>query len=129
MSVYYSVSEAARLAMVSSQAVFWAIYNQRLYAEKIMGKWSIADKDLMNYIAKKYSREFSRHEGELVFDKEKGEYSIADASKRLNMSYGQVYYALRKGALFGIQKKSAWVVQERDLEHFEQSHYMRQLQK
>ena len=108
MSDTMTIQEAATKAGVTRQALYLAIINGRLLAQKkrLPGdsekrpmKWRITLQDLVAYCVSKYSRDYSKRDGKLLFDKKEGWHSVSEVAKYLDMPLSHVYYALRKGDL------------------------------
>jgi len=96
------------------------VQGKKLKATKCDGKWMISLNDLEEYKKNKYSREKSLYEGELLFDKEKGYYSINQAAKMLNVPAQKIYYATRVGQLKAFRKGAAWVVKSEDIKEYKE---------
>jgi len=105
-----SITEAARINGVTRQAIYVAIKQGKLKATKHATRWVIQLEDLENYRNGKYSRAKSTFDGELLFDNEKGYYSINQVSKMLGVPAQKIYYATRVGLLKAVRKGAAWVV-------------------
>ena len=90
---FVSLSEAAKINNVTRQDIYVAIKQKKLRAYKNPTRWVIDIEDLDQYRKLKYSRTKSMHNGELIFDHDKGFYSIQQASKMLNVPYQKIYYA------------------------------------
>lgn len=105
-----SITEAARLNNVTRQAIYVAIKQRKLRATKDATRWTIDLNDLEEYKKNKYSRKKSLFEGELLFDNQKGFYSINQVAKMLNVPAQKIYYATRVGHLQAFRKGAAWVV-------------------
>jgi excisionase family DNA binding protein len=119
---FVTLSEAAKINNVTRQAIYVAIKQKKLRAYKNPTRWIIDIEDLERYRKMKYSRSKSMHNGELIFDNDKGFFSIQQAAKMLNVPYQKIYYATRIGLLKAIRKGSAWVVHADDLKQYEQSY-------
>lgn len=119
---FVTLSEAAKINNVTRQAIYVAIKQKKLRAYKNPTRWIIDIEDLDQYRKLKYSRTKSMHNGELVFDNNKGFYSIQQASKILNVPYQKIYYATRIGLLKASRKGSAWVVHTDDLNKYQESY-------
>src|SRR3990167_4492033 len=78
-----SITEAAKINNVTRQAVYVAIKQGKLKASKDATRWTIDLEDLENYRKQKYSRSKSMFNGELLFDNQKGFYSINQVAKLL----------------------------------------------
>ena len=122
---FVTLSEAAKINNVTRQAIYVAIKQKKLRAYKNPTRWIIDIEDLDHYRKLKYSRTKSMHNGELIFDNNKGFFSIQQASKMLNVPYQKIYYATRIGLLKASRKGSAWVVHEDDLKKYQESYLNR----
>lgn len=122
---FVSLSEAAKINNVTRQAIYVAIKQKKLRAYKNPTRWVIDIEDLDQYRKMKYSRTKSMHNGELIFDHNKGFYSIQQASKMLNVPYQKIYYATRIGLLKASRKGAAWVVHVDDLKKYQESYLNR----
>lgn len=105
-----SITEAAKLNRVTRQAIYVAIKLNKLKARKESARWAIHLDDLAEYRKHKYSRSRSVFNGELVFDNTKGEYSVNQVAKMLNVPTQKIYYATRSGKLTARRKGAAWVI-------------------
>ena len=113
-----SITEAARINGVTRQAIYVAIKQNKLKARKDSTRWTIDLDDLEDYRRNKYSRTKSTFEGELLFNNDKGFYSVAQAAKMLDVPAQKVYYATRIGTLKASRKGVAWVIHIEDLEDY-----------
>lgn len=117
-----SITEAAKQHNVTRQAIYVAIKENKLRAEKINGRWTISTDSLREYKEQKYSREKSTYNGELIFDKGRGDYSVSQVSKMLNVPVQTVYYALRSGKLKGKQtgpSTATWIINIDDVTDYQ----------
>lgn len=110
-----TISEAAQAAEVSRQAIYRAIKNERIKGKKINNTWTFTNHEFEEYMKFRYSRQFSTYQGELLFDIEKGEYSVPEAAKKCGVNEQHIYYKLRRGELKGRKKGGAWVLNYEDL--------------
>jgi hypothetical protein len=113
-----SITEAARINNVTRQAIYVAIKQNKLKAKKETTRWVIHVDDLERYRAQKYSRTKSTFEGELLFDNNKGYYSINQTAKILGVPAQKIYYATRIGVLKAHRKGAAWVVHVEDIKGY-----------
>ena len=118
-----SITEAARINGVTRQAIYVAIKQKKLRATKDSTRWTISIDDLEEYRRQKYSRSKSVFEGELLFDNNKGYFSINQIAKMLGVPAQKIYYATRIGVLKAVRKGSAWVVHIDDVKEY-QSKYL-----
>lgn len=105
-----SIKEGAKLFFTTKAAIRQAIFTKRIPAKKISNQWFVQLKDLEEFRKTKHSRAVSRYKGELVFDKEKNEYSVKEAAKFLNEPDQQIYYACRKNKIKTSRKGTYWVI-------------------
>src|SRR5215467_9467500 len=80
-----SITEAAKINNVTRQAIYVAIKQKKLKASKDSTRWTIHIDDLEAYRRQKYSRSKSMFNGELLFDNQKGFYSVNQVAKMLNV--------------------------------------------
>lgn len=121
-----SITEAAKISQVTRQAIYVAIKLNKLKATKETTRWTINLQDLEEYKRQKYSRAKSTFNGELLFDKAKGLYSISQVAEMLQVPAQKIYYAARIGLLKAHRKGAAWVINGHDLQEYqEKSAYKR----
>ena len=124
-----SITEAAKLNKVTRQAIYVAIKLNKLKARKETTRWTIHLDDLENYRNQKYSRTKSTFEGELLFDNNKGYYSVNQIAKMLNVPAQKIYYATRIGKLKAFRKGAAWVVYVEDVQAYAEQHVKKKARK
>ncbi len=117
-----SITEAAKLNNVTRQAIYVAIKLNKLKATKKTTRWTISLEDLEEYRLQKYSRSKSVFDGELLFDNDKGYYSINQVAKILDVPAQKIYYATRIGLLKAHRKGAAWVIHTEDLKNYQGEH-------
>lgn len=117
-----SITEAARINNVTRQAIYVAIKQKKLKASKDSTRWTIHLNDLEEYRSNKYSRTKSMYDGELLFDRQKGYYSVNQAAKLLNVPAQKIYYATRVGQLKAHRKGAAWVIHVDDIKSYKESY-------
>ncbi len=117
-----SITEAARRNNVTRQAIYVAIKQNKLKARKDATRWTIHLDDLEEYKKNKYSRTKSVYDGELLFDNDKGFYSINQAAKILGVPAQKIYYATRVGHLKADRKGAAWIVNISDLNEYKEKY-------
>lgn len=116
-----SITEAARINNVTRQAIYVAIKQKKLKAIKATTRWVINLKDLEEYRSNKYSRSKSMFEGELLFDNEKGYFSVNQAADMLGVPAQKIYYATRVGQLKAHRKGAAWVIHTDDINAYREN--------
>ena len=117
-----SITEAARINGVTRQAIYVAIKQKKLKAKKETTRWTIHLDDLEEYRNQKYSRAKSTFNGELLYDNNKGFYSINQVAKMLNVPAQKIYYATRIGLLSASRKGAAWVVHVEDVKAYKENY-------
>jgi len=117
-----SITEAAKLNNVTRQAIYVAIKLNKLKATKKTTRWTISLEDLEDYRLQKYSRSKSVFGGELLFDNQRGYYSINQVAKILSVPAQKIYYATRIGILKAHRKGAAWVIHTEDLQAYQDQH-------
>jgi excisionase family DNA binding protein len=119
---YLSITQAAELAKVGRQAIFCAIKLGRLKAVKKGYFWRIDPNDLEAYRIMKYSRQHSKRNGEYIFSKEKGTWSVLHICKTISEALqrpyttNRVYYLIRRGDVPAYKCGGAWVIKTQDAE-------------
>ncbi len=117
-----SITEAAKLNNVTRQAIYVAIKLNKLRATKETTRWTINLEDLEHYQNEKYSRTKSIFDGELLFDNQKGFFSVSQVAEMLNVPAQKIYYATRIGQLKAHRKGAAWVIHVDDVKNYQESH-------
>lgn len=112
-----SITEAAKINNVTRQAIYVAIKQRKLRATK-KTRWEIDLKDLEEYRQNKYSRKKSIFDGELLFDNEKGYFSVNQVAQKLGVPAQKIYYATRTGMIKGSRKGAAWVIHSDEIERY-----------
>ncbi|AAF39541.1 DNA-binding protein [Chlamydia muridarum str. Nigg] len=112
-----SITQAAKLHNVTRQAIYVAIKQKKLKASKTT-RWEIDLQDLEDYRRNRYSRAKSTYQGELLFDNEKGFYSVGQVASMLNVPEQKIYYATRIGAMKGERRGSAWVIHVSEVDRY-----------
>ncbi|NRA90274.1 MAG: helix-turn-helix domain-containing protein [Simkaniaceae bacterium] len=120
-----SITEAARINGVTRQAIYVAIKQNKLKARKDSTRWTIDLDDLEEYRRNKYSRSKSTFDGELLFDNDRGYYSVNQAAKMLGVPAQKIYYATRIGMLKASRKGAAWVIHTDDIKEYQEKYLSR----
>lgn len=120
-----SITEAAKINNVTRQAIYVAIKLKKLKATKVHSRWTIDLKDLEEYRKQKYSRAKSMFEGELLFDNNKGYFSVNQVAKMLGVPAQKIYYATRVGLLKAHRRGAAWVIHADDVKAYQDSYLNR----
>lgn len=123
-----SITEAARINGVTRQAIYVAIKQNKLKARKDSTRWTIDLDDLEEYRRNKYSRSKSTFDGELLFDNDKGYYSVNQAAKMLGVPAQKIYYATRIGMLKASRKGAAWVIHTDDIKEYQEKYLSRAIE-
>ena len=117
-----SITEAAKINNVTRQAIYVAIKQKKLKASKDATRWTIDLEDLENYRRQKYSRTKSMYNGELLFDNNKGFFSVNQVAKMLNVPAQKIYYATRVGLMKAHRKGAAWVIHISDVKQYQETY-------
>ena len=117
-----SITEAAKINNVTRQAIYVAIKQKKLKAKKIATRWTISLKDLEEYRRQKYSRSKSIYNGELLFDNEKGFFSVGQVARMLGVPAQKIYYATRIGLLKASRRGAAWVIHIDDVKAYKENY-------
>lgn len=117
-----SITEAAKINGVTRQAIYVAIKQHKLRANKDSTRWKINVEDLKAYTLGKYSRTKSMYNGELLFDNSKGFYSINQVARMLNVPAQKIYYATRIGLMKASRKGAAWVIHADDVKAYKENY-------
>jgi DNA-binding transcriptional MerR regulator len=64
-------------------------------------------------------------DGELLFDNRKGNYSINQTAKMLNVPAQKIYYATRVGLLRSSRKGAAWIIHIDDIKAYQENYLNR----
>lgn len=116
-----SITEAAKINKVTRQAIYVAIKQKKLKATK-KTRWEIDIKDLEEYRNNKYSRTKSMFDGELLFDNNKGYFSVNQVARLLGVPAQKIYYATRTGMIKGSRKGAAWVIHSDEVKRYQEDY-------
>ncbi len=116
-----SITEAAKINKVTRQAIYVAIKQKKLKATK-KTRWEIDIKDLEEYRNNKYSRTKSMFGGELLFDNNKGYFSVNQVARLLGVPAQKIYYATRTGMIKGSRKGAAWVIHSDEVKRYQEDY-------
>lgn len=122
-----SITEAARINGVTRQAIYVAIKQKKLKAQKDSTRWMIRLDDLEEYRRQKYSRAKSMFDGELIFNNEKGYFSVNQVAKMLGVPAQKIYYATRIGLLKAHRKGAAWVIHIDDINGYKENYLSKRI--
>jgi len=117
-----SITEAAKINNVTRQAIYVAIKQKKLKASKDTTRWTIDLDDLEAYRRQKYSRSKSMFGGELLFDNQKGFFSVNQVAKMLNVPAQKIYYATRVGLMKASRKGAAWVIHVNEIKQYQENY-------
>lgn len=117
-----SITEAAKINNVTRQAIYVAIKQKKLKASKDTTRWTIDLTDLEEYRRQKYSRAKSMYNGELLFDNQKGYYSVNQVAQMLNVPAQKIYYATRVGLMKATRKGAAWVIHANEVKSYQENY-------
>ena len=124
-----SITEAAKLNKVTRQAIYIAIKLKKLKATKESTRWTIDLEDLEEYRKQKYSRSKSTFDGELLFDNERGYFSVNQVARMLKVPAQKIYYATRSGYMKAVRKGAAWVISTEEIEEYKKTHLTKKRRK
>lgn len=117
-----TLAQASKYLDITRGGVWMAIKAKRLKAVKNQGpkgfRWEMTIEDLEEYKKSRFSRDHSFYEGSPLFDKEKGEISIAKASQILVCPMQKLYYACRRNKVKHTKKNCHWVININDLPEY-----------
>lgn len=113
-----SITDAAEANNVTRQAIYVAIKLNKLKAYKDAARWMINLDDLKAYRSQRYCRTKSMYNGELIYDAEKGYFSVNQVARNLAVPAQKIYYAMRIGLIKASRKGSAWVISQQDVEAY-----------
>lgn len=120
-----NIKQAATTLGISIGAVLQAIKIKRLNACKNERKWSISVEELDKYRNSLYKRDRSMIDGELVYDKAKGEFSVPECAKIISCPEQTIYHACRRNLINSTKKKCHWVIKVHDLIEFKKKYAQR----
>jgi excisionase family DNA binding protein len=115
-----TLTEAAKYAHVTRQAIYKALRERGLKAQKIDNRWLLRKGDIDEYRGNKYNRDMRMVNGQLIFDMVKGEFSVMQVCKVISATLGRpfppqrLYYLLRSGQIKSFKKGSAWIIKKED---------------
>ena len=116
-----SIIEAAKINKVTRQAIYVAIKQKKLKTTK-KTRLEIDIKDLEEYRNNKYSRTKSMFGGELLFDNNKGYFSVNQVARLLGVPAQKIYYATRTGMIKGSRKGAAWVIHSDEVKRYQEDY-------
>lgn len=116
-----SITEAAKINNVTRQAIYVAIKQNKLKATK-KTRWEIDLQDLEDYRKNKYSRSKSVFDGDLLFNNDKGYFSVNQVARILGVPAQKVYYATRVGLMKATRKGAAWVIHEDQVKEYQNTY-------
>jgi excisionase family DNA binding protein len=116
-----SITEAAKINNVTRQAIYVAIKQNKLKATK-KTRWEIDIQDLEDYRKNKYSRSKSVFDGDLLFNNDKGYFSVNQVARILGVPAQKVYYATRVGLMKATRKGAAWVIHEDQVKEYQNTY-------
>lgn len=120
----FTLQEIAEYAHVTVQAVYKAIREKGVPAQKINKRWFLTKKDYDAFRASKYNGDNRSFANEKLFDLEKGTYSVSQVQRILShelkrpISLNKIYYLLRTGQLRGFRRGPHWIIGREGLVEF-----------
>ena len=109
-----TLREAAEKYRIGYAAVYMAILNERIKGFKVGKRWHVYDKDMLDYQATKYSRDFTKINGDLVYDPQKKEMSVKQCAKLFGVNPSVVYNRIKRQKLICVKKGGALVLRYED---------------
>ena len=92
-----SIGKIAKIFNVCPQTVHYHIFTRRINVYKFGNKKLV---DPIEYSKmRKWDRSFTTKNGSLIYDKNKGTFSLSALSKLLNVKYNCLYYLIKKKSL------------------------------
>mgnify|MGYP001611166240 CR=1 FL=1 len=113
-----TLANAGKILKIGRYAVWNAVKKNRIKGVKVGGQWSFTRKQLEAYKKSRYDRKYSKIGDDMLYDKDKGEYSINEASKLLECPVQHLYYACRSNKIHSIKKRYAWVINISDMDKY-----------
>lgn len=118
------LKEMADYGHVTKEAISMAIKAGKLKAIR-KGKVLFLDKaEYDEYRSNKYNRHLKKIDGELIFDPQKGTFSVQQAAKLLamelkeNFSYQRVYYLIKKQYLTSTRASGQYVLDKQGIYYY-----------
>lgn len=124
MEKLLTITELAKSKNLSRQAIYLAIKKKNLPALKDGLTWLISTDEFKKYQSLKWNRSKSTYKGKLLFDNEKGTYSLRQVAKMLGVHEQKLYYATRMKYLKASRKGKAWIIDIKDLEEYKKSKFL-----
>lgn len=112
--VFKSLSQAAKYARVSRQAIFLGIQRGYIVGAKKDNKWHITKKDIDTFRENKRNGDLREVDGEPLFDVDGGYYSVSQVSKVTGVHINRIYYLIKKGRLKVIRKGVAVIITKKE---------------
>mgnify|MGYP001607392692 CR=1 FL=1 len=112
------------VANVTASALYSAIYQGKLKAQRINKRWLISPEDLKNYRVNKYNPAFRMSDGVTIVSLQEGRLSTEHVAKILSLelkklvSVDHVRRLVKLGKIKASKTRSLWVVQKDDLLEF-----------
>lgn len=111
-----TIAQLARAVRLCRQAIYIAIKLGKIKAEKREGKWRIKVADFVEYHKGRYSRTKTKYNGELVYDNDKGRYSVGQASKYTKIEVQRLYYLIHTKRIPYTMYNKAYILHVEDLD-------------
>jgi hypothetical protein len=126
---FVSIKEAAKMNDLTVQAIYAAVWKDKLKSFMQRGKIKIHVDDLAVWRKNVHSREKSTYKGQLLYDNSQGYYSTVQAAAIMGVPSQKVYYATRMGWLKAKRKGSSWVIHSDDIKKYYNDIVLRQAPK
>ena len=115
-----TLREVAVCLGVLRDSVYAQVRKKRMKAHQKNRRWYVNSEAVVEFLQTKYSRDFIRMNGELIYDIAKGEHSIKQAAKMMGVPYQHICYLIRKGYLRAKKKSCHHVIMREDIEKYMQ---------
>lgn len=106
---------------ITTQCLCVAIKKKRLKVFKQYGIFLTTRANYRRYLKDLYTRNYSTHNGEKVYDNDFGRYSLRQAANLLRIDYGKLYYARQLGDLKTYKLGNFIVVDRDELQRFSEN--------
>lgn len=110
--------EVANRLGVLRQTIYSLIRKKRIKAYQVGRRWYIKPEFIQEFIKTKFSRDFLKINGELLYDNEKGIYSVRQAAEIMGVPYQHVAYLVRKGFLRAKKIMCHHIIMKEEMEKY-----------
>lgn len=127
--------EAAYYARVQRGALYLAVRLKKLKAYKVGKKWMVSLQDVDEYRLNKYNPQKRKVSGQLVYDFDKGFYSVEYTAKIISDVFreyfppSKVYYLIRLGEILVARKGKYLVISKDEIQRYIEKEHKRREEK